>query len=70
MLTAPISVFVRAGPFANIAHGNSSILEDKIGLQLVGEVGYMVTKAGFGTDIEKAVYYSDHDLLKLRFVTQ
>ena len=52
MLTAPISVFVRAGPFANIAHGNSSILEDKIGLQLVGEVGYVVTKAGFGTDIE------------------
>ena len=52
MLTAPISVFVRAGPFANIAHGNSSILEDKIGLQLVGEVGYVVTKAGFGADNE------------------
>ena len=52
MLTAPISVFVRAGSFANIAHGNSSILEDKIGLQLLGEFGYVVTKAGFGTDIK------------------
>ena len=30
-------VFVHAGPFANIAHGNSSILADKIALKLVGE---------------------------------
>ena len=27
-------VFVHAGPFANIAHGNSSILADKIALKL------------------------------------
>ena len=32
-------VFVHAGPFANIAHGNSSILADKIALKLVGKDG-------------------------------
>jgi formyltetrahydrofolate synthetase len=30
--------FVHAGPFANIAHGNSSIIADKIALKLVEEV--------------------------------
>ncbi|XP_060576562.1 C-1-tetrahydrofolate synthase, cytoplasmic-like isoform X2 [Ruditapes philippinarum] len=44
-------VFVHAGPFANIAHGNSSILADKIALKLVGENGFVVTEAGFGADI-------------------
>ncbi|XP_013411639.1 C-1-tetrahydrofolate synthase, cytoplasmic-like [Lingula anatina] len=44
-------VFVHAGPFANIAHGNSSILADMIALKLVGEDGYAVTEAGFGADI-------------------
>jgi len=44
-------VFVHAGPFANIAHGNSSILADKISLKLVGENGFVVTEAGFGADI-------------------
>lgn len=44
-------VFVHAGPFANIAHGNSSVLADKIALKLVGEDGYVVTEAGFGADI-------------------
>jgi hypothetical protein len=34
-------VFVHAGPFANIAHGNSSIIADKIALKLVGEDGYI-----------------------------
>ncbi len=34
-------VFVHAGPFANIAHGNSSILADKIALKLVGEKGFV-----------------------------
>lgn len=29
---------VHAGPFANIAHGNSSIVADQISLKLVGEV--------------------------------
>ncbi|XP_032830249.1 monofunctional C1-tetrahydrofolate synthase, mitochondrial-like isoform X2 [Petromyzon marinus] len=44
-------VFVHAGPFANIAHGNSSVLADKIALKLVGEQGFVVTEAGFGADI-------------------
>lgn len=44
-------VFVHAGPFANIAHGNSSIVADKIALKLVGPGGFVVTEAGFGCDI-------------------
>jgi len=40
--------FVHAGPFANIAHGNSSILADKIALKLAD---YVVTESGFGADI-------------------
>lgn len=44
-------VFVHAGPFANIAHGNSSIVADKIALKLVGPGGFVVTEAGFGADI-------------------
>jgi len=44
-------VLVHAGPFANIAHGNSSIVADKIALKLVGEDGFVVTEAGFGADI-------------------
>ncbi len=39
---------VHAGPFANIAHGNSSILADKIGLKLAD---YVVTESGFGADM-------------------
>jgi formate--tetrahydrofolate ligase len=39
--------FVHAGPFANIAHGNSSILADKIALKYSD---YVVTEAGFGAD--------------------
>ncbi|KAF7725149.1 tetrahydrofolate synthase [Apophysomyces ossiformis] len=51
-------VIVHAGPFANIAHGNSSILADKIALKLAGsdggpamDAGYVVTEAGFGADM-------------------
>ena len=44
-------VFVHAGPFANIAHGNSSIIADQLALKLVGEDGYVITEAGFGSDI-------------------
>ncbi|KAJ3041535.1 tetrahydrofolate synthase, partial [Rhizoclosmatium hyalinum] len=55
-------VLVHAGPFANIAHGNSSILADRIALKLAGTdpaltgadalpAGYVVTEAGFGADI-------------------
>eukprot|EP00708_Paratrimastix_pyriformis_P002292 GAFH01001034.1.p1 GENE.GAFH01001034.1~~GAFH01001034.1.p1 ORF type:complete len:630 (+),score=265.23 GAFH01001034.1:31-1920(+) len=44
-------VFVHAGPFANIAHGNSSVVADRIALKLVGQDGYVLTEAGFGADI-------------------
>jgi len=40
--------FVHAGPFANIAHGNSSILADQIALKVAD---YVVTESGFGADI-------------------
>ena len=43
--------FVHAGPFANIAHGNSSIVADRIALKLVGSDGYVLTEAGFGSDM-------------------
>lgn len=42
---------VHAGPFANIAHGQSSIIADRIALKLVGKDGYVVTESGFGADI-------------------
>jgi len=41
---------VHAGPFANIAHGNSSIIADQIALRLVGKDGFVVTESGFGAD--------------------
>jgi len=41
-------VFVHAGPFANIAHGNSSIIADLIGLKVADCV---VTESGFGADM-------------------
>lgn len=44
-------VLVHAGPFANIAHGCSSILADRIASKLVGPDGIVVTEAGFGSDI-------------------
>ena len=41
-------VLVHAGPFGNIAHGNSSILADQIGIH-AGD--FLVTEAGFGADM-------------------
>lgn len=41
-------VFVHAGPFANIAQGNNSIIEDQMALKL-GD--YVVTESGFGADM-------------------
>ena len=39
---------MHAGPFANIAHGNNSLMADLIGLKL-GD--YLVTESGFGSDM-------------------
>ncbi|KAL9897058.1 LOW QUALITY PROTEIN: C-1-tetrahydrofolate synthase, cytoplasmic-like [Glossina fuscipes fuscipes] len=44
-------ILVHAGPFANIAHGCSSIVADEIALKLVGKEGFVCTEAGFGSDI-------------------
>ncbi len=40
--------FIHGGPFANIAHGNSSIIGDRLAL---GAADYVVTEAGFGSDM-------------------
>ena len=46
---------VHAGPFANIAHGNSSILADQIG---IGGGDYFITEAGFGADIGAEKFFN------------
>jgi len=46
--TENTACFVHAGPFANIAHGNSSIIADNIALKLAD---YVVTESGFGADM-------------------
>lgn len=53
-------VFVHAGPFANIAIGQSSIIADRVGLKL-GE--YHITESGFGADIGFEKFWN----LKCRF---
>lgn len=42
------AVFVHAGPFANIAQGNNSIIADRIALKIAD---YVVTESGFGADM-------------------
>ncbi|XP_076314351.1 C-1-tetrahydrofolate synthase, cytoplasmic-like isoform X1 [Tachypleus tridentatus] len=44
-------VLVHGGSYTNIAHGNSSVLADLIGLKLVGEEGFVVTEAEFGAEV-------------------
>jgi formyltetrahydrofolate synthetase len=53
-------VFVHAGPFANIAIGQSSIIADRIGTKLAD---YHVTESGFGADIGFEKFWN----LKCRF---
>jgi methylenetetrahydrofolate dehydrogenase (NADP+) / methenyltetrahydrofolate cyclohydrolase / formyltetrahydrofolate synthetase len=50
--------FVHAGPFANIAHGNSSIVADQIALKLAGKDGYVLTEAGFGADMGMEKFFN------------
>ncbi len=45
---------VHAGPFANIAHGTSSVLAQKIGLQLAD---YVVNETGFASDLGAEKYF-------------
>ncbi len=53
-------VIVHAGPFANIAIGQSSIIADRVGLKLAD---YHVTESGFGADIGFEKFWN----LKCRF---
>jgi len=53
-------VFVHAGPFANIAIGQSSIIADEVGLKLAD---YHITESGFGADIGFEKFWN----LKCRF---
>lgn len=48
-------VLIHAGPFANIAHGNSSVLADRLALQLAD---YVVTEAGFGSDMGMEKFFN------------
>ncbi len=48
-------VLVHAGPFANIAHGNSSIIADRVALKLAD---YVITEAGFGADIGMEKFFN------------
>ncbi|MEM0493170.1 MAG: formate--tetrahydrofolate ligase [Candidatus Thermoplasmatota archaeon] len=43
-----VPAFVHGGPFANIAHGASSLISIQMGLRLSD---YLVTEAGFGSDL-------------------
>ena len=52
--------FVHTGPFANIAHGNSSILADAIALRCAD---YVVTEAGFGSELGAEKFFN----IKCRF---
>lgn len=46
---------VHAGPFANIAHGNSSVLADLIGIKCAD---YLLTESGFGADIGAEKFFN------------
>ena len=47
--------FVHAGPFANISHGNSSVIADLTALRLVD---YVVTESGFGSDLGAEKFFN------------
>ena len=47
--------FVHTGPFGNIAHGNCSIISDRIALRCAD---YVVTEAGFGSDLGAEKFFN------------
>ncbi len=53
--TEGVAAFVHGGPFANIAHGTSSLIAAKMGLKLAD---YFVTEAGFGTDLGAEKFFN------------
>ena len=42
---------IHAGPFANLGSGNWFVVADKVTLKLVGTNGFVVTEAGFGSEV-------------------
>ncbi|KAK1346722.1 hypothetical protein QTO34_000582 [Cnephaeus nilssonii] len=53
-----MSIFLHACSFANIAHGNSSVLTDKIALKLVSKEGFVVTEASFCANISMEKFFN------------
>ncbi len=53
--TEGTAAIVHTGPFANIAHGNSSIIADEIALKLAD---YVITEAGFGADMGAEKFFN------------
>jgi len=47
--------FVHAGPFGNIAHGNSSVLADLLALRCAG---YVVTESGFASELGAEKFFN------------
>src|SRR5881227_1100517 len=47
--------FIHCGPFANIAHGNNSVVADRVALKL-GD--YVVTESGFGSDMGMEKFFN------------
>ena len=47
--------FVHGGPFANIAHGCSSVIATRLGLQMSD---YLITEAGFGSDLGAEKFFN------------
>ncbi len=50
-----VPAFVHGGPFANIAHGTSSLISTKIGM---GLSDYFITEAGFGSDLGAEKFFN------------
>jgi formate--tetrahydrofolate ligase len=53
--TEGTGALVHTGPFANIAHGNSSIVADEIALRISD---YVITEAGFGADMGAEKFFN------------
>ncbi len=50
-----VPAFIHGGPFANIAHGTSSLLSTKVGMSLSD---YFITEAGFGSDLGAEKFFN------------
>ncbi|RLF41293.1 MAG: formate--tetrahydrofolate ligase [Thermoplasmata archaeon] len=50
-----VPAFVHGGPFANIAHGTSSLISTKLGLKLAE---YFITEAGFGSELGAEKFFN------------